>query len=279
MPLPDGIICRTRPKKDGTKYTNCYGGVDTKKKTKKKSNNNIMPNIDDEIASLMKIDDRKTRRKQRMPKKNAKTVPQQIARKELQRGRSFQADRARAELVGKPMTPAPKAGKVVLKRNVRAGAEGDVRAKPKKEEPPKQRKRTKILPGSMKIFDKMVQMFDARELDVSKLNKRDMMFVITMKKPFGGRAPNYFVDANSQYRVSGRANYIAGEKGKKAETGSLLIYTKGANKNHKGFVDGRKKGDPGMTLSMKNLKKMIEDKNATLKEEKNIPQKEWINME
>ena len=130
MPLPYGIICRTRPKKDGTKYTNCFSG------SGKKSNTNIMPNIDDEIASLMKIDDRKTRRKQRMPKKNAKKVPQQIARKELKRGRTYQADRARAELVGKPMTPAPKAGKVVLKRNVRAGAEGDVRAKPKKEEPP-----------------------------------------------------------------------------------------------------------------------------------------------
>lgn len=130
MPLPEGIQCRTRPRKDGSKYTKCYGGADTPKKTnnKKKSTSNIsMPTIDNEIDDLMRISNRQTRRKQSAPKKNAKTIPQSIARKELVRGRSYQADRARQQLLGKPVADAPKAGKVALKRNVRAKAKGDIR--------------------------------------------------------------------------------------------------------------------------------------------------------
>ena len=123
MPLPEGVVCRTRPRKDGSKYTKCYGGLaeakDEKKKTQKKSNTN---NI-----AMMESEKKPSRRKQSAPKRNAKTIPQQIARKELIRGRSYQADRARAELVGKPMPPAPKPGKVALKRNIRAKAKGDVR--------------------------------------------------------------------------------------------------------------------------------------------------------
>ena len=277
--LPDDIICRTRPRKDGSKYTNCFSTIENKSNI----NNRRMPSEDYRNPS-------RARRKQPAPQRNKKTVPQTIARKELTSGKklSVAGGKPGEVVIRNPppgMTKVPKdmllrevktglakgrftvkkkvqPEKQYLKRNVRAGAKGDVRVKPKEDS---------------SVYSQMVELFDKGELDVRVLNKRPDMFIITMKKPFGGKAPNFFVDANTEYRVNGRANYVSGPKGKKAETGSLLIYPKNGNKTHKGFVDGRKKGDPGMTLSMKRLKEMIDAGDASVKmKSPNILTKEWI---
>lgn len=78
--------------------------------------------IEGEIENLMKQADKKTRRKQPAPKKNKKTVPQEIKKKELIQGQSFQAKAKKKELITGIPAPKVQAGKTYLKRNVKKGA-------------------------------------------------------------------------------------------------------------------------------------------------------------
>eukprot|EP01047_Picozoa_sp_COSAG01_P046093 COSAG01_NODE_4297_length_5164_cov_5.625469_5_plen_212_part_00 len=83
--------------------------------------------IDEEIDNLMKVDDKKTRRKQRAPVKDKKTVPQQIKRAELIRGQTFGASALKQELITGVPAPVIEPGKTYLKRNINTGG-NNVRA-------------------------------------------------------------------------------------------------------------------------------------------------------
>ena len=78
-------------------------------------------NIDEEIENLQKVDDKKTRRKQRAPVKDKKTVPQQIKRAELIRGETFGASAMRQQLITGVPAPEISPAQTYLKRNINVG--------------------------------------------------------------------------------------------------------------------------------------------------------------